>query len=708
MHKKPRVVAVSFSKIGSVSRALSGDRLFLIGLAIKLSLIFFVAPDIAQRWFVPFIQDFLTNPSLDPWAHHLLIGGDPLAFPYGPVMLVALLPGLAIATTIGWLIEVAPISAGIIGLGLSALILDFATYLVLRAILKERQRLVTTVYWLSPITFYVLYWHGQLDIVPVFFLVVSLLFLQRNNFKISGIAMGLAISAKLSMVLAAPFVGIYLYRNIRLAKFFIPYVGSLVVAVLLIQGPFFFSAAVTEMVLGTPQAEKIFEIAIILAGESIFILPLVYLLVLYYTWRIRRISFSLLLCLLGLGFFLVLLLTPAAPGWFLWLAPFLVFAQVADNIQSKLLFLAFSSCFVLFSLITAEGALIPVLGLDFSLPMSESLRLENSKIPSIVATCLTAFGILMAARMMREGIQRNDYYRLSRAPLVIGIAGDSGSGKDTLAEAMEMLFGKSSVARLSGDDYHNWDRNEPMWKLTTHLNPRANHLDKFNADSLALADGRAVTIRHYSHTTGRYGYPLRVEPQDIILITGLHTFYPVQLRSRLDVKIFLDIDEQLRQTFKINRDMRERGHSRKEILDSIETRQPDGERFIQPQIHNADLVFSLGLRGTTTMTNRAPSGDDFILNIRINHCLYFEDLLRCLIGLCGLNVTHKTVDGSTNVDITVDGQVNPEYIALSATFFLNNLDELLDLNPKFEDGMLGVMQLVTIAHSAQSLRSRLS
>jgi uridine kinase len=689
-------------------RILWSDRLFMAGLAVKLTMVCFIAPDIATQWFTPFVQGFLAHPSFDPWGQHLANGGDPLAFPYGPIMFITLLPGVALTSLAAWIGGLDMSTAGDVGLGITVLVIDFAVYIAMRILLPGQARRVTWFYWLSPIAIYVLYWHGQLDIVPVFFLLLSLLFLRANRFQLSGAAIGLAIAAKLSMILAVPFVVIYLYRNTRLQQFLTRYASALVLVTAAFQGPFLLSPGVRQMVLGTPQAQKVFEVAIAVAGQNLYILPLIYLLVLYAAWRVRRISFSLLLSLLGLGFFLVLLLTPAAPGWFLWLVPFLVFAQVSSGPPGALLGVLFSLLFVGFNLLMASGALILPWGIDLSAPLSEHLLTDGSRLPSLAATCLTAVGIVLAVRMIREGIQRNDYYRLSRAPLMIGIAGDSGAGKDTLAEALEDLFGAPSVAHLSGDDYHLWDRNQPMWQVTTHLNPRANDLDKFNDDALALADGRAVAVRHYSHTTGRYGHPLRVEPRDIVLVSGLHALYPAALRERIDVKIFLDTDESLRRAFKVRRDMTERGHSLDRIVSSIEARQPDGERYVKPQMHNAHIVFSLKPRRELALDGSDPRDTGFMLNVQIQHCLYLDDLLRCLIGLCALHVDYDTGDDGASVDMTIDGDVHAEDIALSAKLFLSNLDELLDLHPRFHDGMAGIMQLIVLAHSAQSLRGRLS
>ena len=87
-----------------------------------------------------------------------------------------------------------------------------------------------------------------------------------------------------------------------------------------------------------PELSKIYEFALPLSsGARVYLLPLAYLLLVFVAWRIRRMSFELVIALLGTGFFLVLLLTPAAPGWFVWVLPFLVIYQVQHGRRSVLM-----------------------------------------------------------------------------------------------------------------------------------------------------------------------------------------------------------------------------------------------------------------------------------------------------------------------------------------------------------------------------------
>ena len=74
--------------------------IFLIFLFIKIFFIIFLIPSIQELWFINFIKHYKYNPSLDPWSNYLFASGDPLGFPYGPIMFFIFLP----ITLIFWLL----------------------------------------------------------------------------------------------------------------------------------------------------------------------------------------------------------------------------------------------------------------------------------------------------------------------------------------------------------------------------------------------------------------------------------------------------------------------------------------------------------------------------------------------------------------------------------------------------------------------------
>ena len=679
--------------------------LFTAGLALRVALVVLVVPQTYGEWFVPFLASVAAGGGLDFWTAHLGRGGNPFAFPYGPVYVVMLAPAVLLGALADSILGK---SGGAVGLGFAVLLYDYLLYAALNRLVPEKPGQVLALYWLSPIVIYICYWHGQLDIVPVLLMVFSLVLMSRLRVAASGTMIGLAMAAKLSMAAAAPFVLVYLANSNRLRGLAPRYAAAGAAVAALVMGPYLLSDGFRSMVLQTPQMDKLYAMAITLGGGlNIYLIPLVYLVVLFVAWRIGRISFDLLLALLGIGFFVLLLLTPASPGWFLWVMPFLVNYQTKSGLTGKVLMAIFTVLYVALNLLEASGAAIPLLGVDLRSPVIGSLPAASERVPSLILSLMVATGAMLGYQMAREGILHNDYYILSRRPLAIGIAGDSGTGKDTLADSIEGLFGAHSVARISGDDYHNWDRRQPMWKVLTHLNPQANDLYQFNQDVVQLMAGRSVRNRHYDHATGHSSKPRLIHRNDVVVASGLHALYSPELNRHYDLRVFLDMHPALRRYLKARRDIEERGASQETVIASLEKREPDGAHFVSPQAKAADLVLSLHPLHPDLLRD-AGGGRDPTLKLRIlmPTGAHYEQLVRSLIAVCGMHVEILMHKDSGGVEIWVEGEADAEDIAVSAAALVPQLDELLDLRPKWRAGVSGVMQLFVLTQAVRALQER--
>lgn len=689
------------------ARALRRDPVFLAGLALKLALVALAVPQVRARWFVPFLQGTLAHPSLDPWSAHLAAAGDPLAFPYGPVMYLAFLPGAGLGTLLDRALGTAFLAH--VGFGLTVLAADVAILLLLPRLVGRPGRHVLWLYWLSPIVLYVSYWHGQIDIVPVALLVLALVYLRGRQPRRTGLVLGAAAAAKLSMLLAAPLFAISLWRNSRLRHMAAPFVLVFAATVLVLQGVAFLSPGARAMVFGSPELRKVYSVAIPV-GESLrfYVLPIAYVALVYRAWTLRRMSDELAFSFFGVAFFLVLLLTPASVGWYLWLVPFLIGYQVFSGRAAVLLVGGYSVLLVGYHLATNTGAAVPALGLDASLPLASRWGGLSPHMEALWLSANTAVGLILAMRMYHEGVHRNDFYRLSRRPLSIGIAGDSGVGKDTLAAALTDMFGRGSTTVLSGDDYHIWDRYGPMWRSMTHLNPRANYLAEFADHALALIDGRAVRSRHYDHQTGRFAVDVHVPQNDVIIVSGLHALQLPLLRERYEVSIYLDMDEDLRRFLKVRRDVGERGHPLERVLESIERRAADARQYVHPQAADADVVFTLAPVNRRQLADAsAGSVPRLKLTALLRRNFYYERIVRALVGISAVHIDVNILGGGSAVELTFEGDTDCEDVALAARRLVPHMEELLALNPRWRDGALGLMQLITVVQSAQVLQRRL-
>lgn len=684
----------------NVYKKLITDPLFLMGLAIRLVLVAIVVPASVDQWYVPFLDNSLQVLSVDPWQAWLGTGGTPIAFPYGYAMWLFFLPLTALCKLTG--------ISFVYGYGITLIVADFGLLILLKNFLKTKNWILLSIYWLSPISLIASYCLGFNDIVPVFLLFSAIYFLQQQKLLLAGLILITAISAKLSMLISLPFFLIYLFNNRSLRQILAQFIYGLLVGLVIFFLPFLSSTDGISMLVSNPEMEKIYQISVSLVRNTfIYLVPLAYLLMLYAAWRVKRMNFELFNAILGMAFLLVVLLTPASPGWFIWILPLLVAYQISSDRAAIYLTAIFTALYVLGALLfifqnSVNSELLSAWGALGSMQFIKSVRIS-----SLIHTALVTVGVVLTIRIWRETISRNDYFRLSRKPFVIGIAGDSGAGKDTFANAIAELFGNHSVASISGDDYHLWDRQQPMWQVMTHINPAANDLESFAKNLVALTDGKSIQTSHYDHDTGKMGRPFTVRSNDLIIASGLHALYLPILRECYDLSIYLDIDEDLRTFFKVQRDVGKRGYTIEGVLESLAKRKPDSDKFIKPQTAFADLVISLrpmhsSALGAANKTN----SPRLKLVIKSRHGFNELTLKRVLIGVCGLHVDMMTKFDASEVELSIEGEASSEDIELAAQLICPQIFEFLDLKPKWQNGVLGLMQIITLSHINQALTRR--
>ena len=654
--------------------------LFLFGLFLRLGLVFSITPDLPQHWYVPFLD--ATMFEIDPWKAWQDQQGDLMAFPYGHIMWIIFWPLSA-------LFKITDLSL-FHAHGLTLMMADGGMLAILTKMFPHQKNKLLITYWLSPIIIVATYVLGHNDLIPALLLTICLFFIKRLRLLEAALICMAAISAKLSMILALPLVFIYFIRNKSLWKFTGDFFWGNMIGVFLFLLPYSLSSAAMNMLFNTPEMDKIYQFVFFLsANTQIYFAPLMYFLFLYATWRIKRINFELFYFILGIVFFAIVLMTPSSLGWFIWAMPVLSVYQASSNIVTMILMGIFS--------------LLYIFGILFSLELPWTLT-AIAKIASLVHTAMVATGIILILKILKEKIRENDYFRFSRKPFAIAIAGDSGAGKDTLSHALTGLFGNHSVTTLSGDNYHLWDRKRPIWKVMNHLNPMANDLEQFTDDLISLIDGKSIRLCHYDHCHGKKARPVTVKSNDIIIVSGLHAFSSPLLRQVCDINIFLDMDESLRKYFKIKRDTRIRGHSKQKALMSINGRIKDGQKFVRPQIDHAHLIFSL--RPVTTL----PPLDDekALLHLQLvskSRIMSNEMKLICtLIGLCGLLVTAD--NNAIDLELTIEGDCTSEDIAMAAETVCPKILSFLDTTPEWQGGVTGIMQLITLSHLNTILNKR--
>ena len=183
-------------------------------------------------------------------------------------------------------------------------------------------------------------------------------------------------------------------------------------------------------------------------------------------------------------------------------------------------------------------------------------------------------------------------------PLVIGIAGGTGSGKTTIAQTILRRVGADRIAFLPHDAYYC---NRPDLSFEQRCLINYDHPDSLETGLLIrhiqqLLDGQPVELPVYDFATHlRVADTVRVEPQHIILVEGILIFYEVELCKLFDVKIFVDTDADIRFIRRLQRDIRERGRTAESVMKQyIETVRPMHMQFVEPSKRNADVIIPEG------------------------------------------------------------------------------------------------------------------
>jgi phosphoribulokinase len=143
------------------------------------------------------------------------------------------------------------------------------------------------------------------------------------------------------------------------------------------------------------------------------------------------------------------------------------------------------------------------------------------------------------------------------------------------------------------DDYHSLDREGRKVAKVTALAPESQNFDLMYEQVKALKAGQSVDKPIYNHVTGLLDPAEKTDSPKILIIEGLHPFYDDRVNDLIDFRIYLDISDEIKFAWKIQRDMAERGHSLESIKASIEARKPDFDAYIDPQKKKADVIIEV-------------------------------------------------------------------------------------------------------------------
>lgn len=670
------------------------SRVFWGALLVKLLLGTFFASHYLRDLFIPFVNYYVLSGFRDPYQHFVSVGRLDL-FPYNPLMLYALtvpralftafLPGGVESVTFGHLFVFRlPLLLGDLTL-LGALLHWF----------PRQWRQVLLLYWCNPVVAYICYWHGQLDIIPTALFMLALVSLRQERFRSAALWYGIALATKSHLLAAAPFWFIYVAQKRGLREALQSLGLSLgVFAALLF--PFCAHPAFRQMVFGTEEGRRLLAFRIPVGdGQGILVAPFVIVLLGFRFFSYPKRNWDLFLVYMNLVFAALVLLVPPRPAYILWSTPFFITVLCRQHRQYSLPYTVLTLGYFLSFLLGPQSDLLDSLRLLSPTLADRQQALVTALPEAWPSLSFTVFqaglaGVTLSTYLF--GVRSNTVYRERNRPVLIGLAGDSGSGKDTLTRGIEQLIGTAQLEVIPGDDYHKWPRGHEAWKRFSHLDVRANNLHQQVEHALDLVSEKTIYKVHYDHTTGKFTEEQAVQPKPFILFQGLHSLSLLQLRALYDLRVFLDPEEDVRRLWKVKRDKQERGYSTEQVLAQLDRRDADRQKYILAQRELADLIFSW--RSVAPLTPGDYDSDPALgLHVRALNSFDFSGLVELTEGT-GLRVVayEPFLDGHWQ-ELTLEGTATAGELAALAAQLIPNPDELSG-ELVFQDGLDGCAQLL--------------
>ncbi len=192
-----------------------------------------------------------------------------------------------------------------------------------------------------------------------------------------------------------------------------------------------------------------------------------------------------------------------------------------------------------------------------------------------------------------------------RLPFVIGVAGGSGSGKTTVVRNIVEALGNAQVSVIEHDRYY---RDHPTLRLEERAALNYDHPDSLETDLLvqhvkALRAGQAVEVPVYDFARhARQPDTVTVTPRTAVIVEGILIFTDPALRALMDVKVFVDTDDDTRFIRRLQRDITERGRTVESVIDQyLGTVKPMHLEFAVPSKRYADIIIPLGGHNTVAI-----------------------------------------------------------------------------------------------------------
>ena len=380
----------------------------------------------------------------------------------------------------------------------------------------------------------------------------------------------LATSTKIIFVILLPIVVLYFLKRDKNTKQNIQTVLYTLIIFLFINIQLFFDTSYRKAIFfGLDRGYNVVSNTNSLFSSSLFLIIFVSTLTLFAYWKnIHRLDFF------GITIFSGFLTIPIYAtnlsniGWFLWSMPAILIIYFSFEYRVKFLILTY-----LFLLVFTND---------------ESNLFQNLEVFKDVSTYFVYSTSIIIYYYLLLALTQNVYFKIKSSPIIFAIAGDSATGKTTISNVLKNYLGKKTVNIIELDSFHKFERDNEMWDRYTHLDPKMNNLTEFRNVLLNIINGKTEIVKQYNHLSGKFDNFDKKKIKDFLIVEGLHSLFFKDLNSKYNIKVFLDVESDLKKELKISRDIK-RQKSEESIKKEIENRRRDFDQFILPQEKYSDL-----------------------------------------------------------------------------------------------------------------------
>lgn len=623
------------------------DPLFLTILFIKIILSFLFISDNPLNFYIPFIRNFSDNFPINSYQY-FFENYNLVYFSHPPLMLIiSSIPFMIFSLFSNIHLNLVDIFLFKIPL----LISDILILVILLILIPNKKKEILLIYWLSPVIIYVNYIHGELHIISILLLLFSFYFLFIKKNYYSSIFLGLSLATKTGILLIVPFFYIYLLKKkYKIKEIIIHLILTFLIYIIFIIP--FASKGLFYILYNSESHFKIFDLSIDFSNNIFFY----FMLALYAYFLFKALSFNkitkrVLFMITGVMFTLLVTLIAPSPNWYILALPFISYFFIMKKSSKIILYFSFNGLFLVYLFLVPDSDVFRVFQIIYP-PISNfpnfyntinNFELDSSKILSIFFTFLTANLLYISYLMYNYGVKSSLLFQQKEGIPLIGISGDSGSGKTTVSKIIAKIFGFSNTNIICGDDIHKWERQDKNWENFTHVNPISNEIHLHYKQIEAMKNKQKVLRRKYDHKTGKFTLPKIVKSKDYIIDEGLHTFM-INNQKLHDLKIYMDPELSLKIYWKINRDVKQRGYSKEQVISAINKRKIDSEKYITPQKNSADIIFSLKPQKDIEYFINQNRKINYYLEILVSSDINIDPLIKKLEKISELEINSDYLD----------------------------------------------------------------